>query len=50
MLFWFLAFGQCVLIAWLLKCINVGHVATVAELFEISICYIRNTDIISIHS
>lgn len=21
--FWFLAFGQCVLIAWLLKCINV---------------------------
>lgn len=33
MLFWVLAFGQCVLIAWLLKCINVGHVATVAELF-----------------
>lgn len=48
MLFWVLAFGQCVLIAWLLKCINVGHVATVAELFEIS--RIRNTDIIYIHS
>ena len=32
--FWFLAFGQCVLIAWLLKCVNVGHVATVAELVK----------------